>query len=388
MRSKILDKVRSGSILRLALKTESLKALCDELDIKEVEQKSVIQIMEYLFELNAEQKIDRRSIIHPDKFDIYFDNSLNTQGILFKDFTPILERPWKEIKEKFDSWRVEKKESYLIDILRNVDAYTSKERFEKVTKLWILLVNNRFQPDYILPEWIDSVSRNRDKMNKFYGSNSNFFSDIIRNTTYECFFFDTYVIRLLLRKYIDNPDFYFPISKTELQKHSLERLSRFIETRIEFDVRVFTLFYYNCWSEKGQGDKVIILEEANSIIGKYIERYPKEYLRYTIRPKFSPQIDGEYVFEPFTPQYFKNWDSFEEFLNKYALIDEEFKPMLGFFAEFKKSNYTSFYSEYLIPWIEINQNTSNTEFKYFKHQTLEAYLDEMNSRLSNIIQEK
>src|SRR5690606_9723236 len=153
-------------------------------------------------------------------------------------------------------------------------------------------------------------------------------------------FYDTYPIRILLRKYIDGKDdFFFPLSKDELQTIAISRLQNYIDTRTKFDVRVFNNFYYNCWKDKDDHDRVIILDQANKLVKEYIEKYPEDYLRFTIRSKYTPHLDEQYVFEPFTKQYFGSWEEFKSFLAKTAAKTSEFSEMGRYFEAFEKANY-------------------------------------------------
>jgi len=124
---------------------------------------------------------------------------------------------------------------------------------------------------------------------------------------------------------------------------------------------------------------------------RHINKYPTQYLRFVIRSMSTPNIDGEYTFEPFIPQYFGSWDAFEEFLNKTVQASKmtmndleadlktfksEFDPLLDYYKLFKDSGHRSFASEGTPPWIEIDENTRIAKLKHFKDQNYDALVAE------------
>ncbi len=347
-------------------------------DFHSPEKEVVKNILQHLFQ-SSKSENDRRSIIHSDRFDIYFDNILKTEGILFREFTPMLDQPWDKVKMKFDSWVAEKREGYLVDILRSLNAFENPRRFQTITRLWVMLANLDVRSEFVLSHWIQLISDNKPAIEKFFGLDKTFFFSLFRpNQT--CFFYHTYVIRLLLRNYIDKKEnFFFPLSQEELQALSVERLDEFIQSRTKFDVRAFGLFYYNCWKTKTSENNAVIMDEANVRIRGYIEKYPTEYLRFTIRSKHTPHLDGLFLFEPFTKQYFKGWEEFETFLSAMAAREPEFQDMVKYFEEFKKSGYAEFFADPMPKWLEADEN-GNSTMKYFKGQTLPAFTAEMTAK--------
>ena len=361
--------------MHLTLNEKRLRRLCTESNISQKDKNAIIQIFKFLFNTSM-TKVRTKSIRQPENFDLYFDNALNTKGILFKDFTPVLQKPWKEIEAHVVQWISEGKEGYLIDLLHDMNAFESRDRFEKITYIWITLVNHRIGTDHLIEDWIRSISENRESINRFYGVERTFFEDIFQPNP-QPFFYDTYPIRILLRKYIDSKnDFFFPLSKDKLQQIAIRRLKNYIDSRTQFDTRVFSNFYYNCWKDKDDHDRVIILDEANKLVKEYIERYPEGYLRFTIRSKYTPLLDEQYVFEPFTQQYFGSWEEFKAFLAKTAERMPEFSEMIGYFSAFEKAGYDGFQSRSIPQWIAMDSN-GNASMKYFKDQTYEGFVQEM-----------
>ena len=340
-------------------------------------------IIDYLFEGREEQKKDTRSIINPDKFYTYFDNNLTSEGLLFREFIPILERDFSIIKKQLYEWMDEGKISSVIEILKTVDAFYTLDRLHKVTKCWIIIINREIQRDHLIEYWVSDISSHMDRIQIMFGGDKSFFHKI-HDINDEAFFFDTYVIRILLRKFInsesvDSESFTWPIKKEDLQQIAIERLRLYITTRNSFDVRAFNYFYYNCWKGK-KNDHVLIMDEANEIIKEYIDAFPEDYLRFIIRPKYSPHIDETYVFEPFIPQYFGSWEAFKQFLYIISKTNSEFEIMIKYFLDFEASNFEMFHSEKLPIWLELDENIT-PQFTYFKHQTREAFLEEYEKRI-------
>lgn len=373
MKKVFSNSLKSG--LHLTLNKERLKELCAEAKIELLGQEAVVKIFEYLFE-DSQMNINTKSIRQPGNFGLYFENALNTKGILFKDFTPLLQKSWREIDTIVQQWISEGKEGYLIDLLQDINTFESLERFEKITLIYTTLVNHRIRTDFIIENWIKSITENKESIQRFYGVDKAFFEKLFLPNS-QTFFYDTYSIRILLRKYIDERDtLFFPLSKDELQKIAVTRLRDYVNSRNEFDVRVFHNFYYNCWADKDDDDRVIILEEANKLVREYIERYPEGYLRFTIRSKYTPHLDEHYVFEPFTQQYFGSWGNFKEFLIGVTEKNGEFAEMIEYFKKYEKANYDGFQSKSVPQWIEMDSN-GNSSMKYFKKQTYESFIEEI-----------
>jgi hypothetical protein len=372
------DKYFDKDFVGVKLNDKEMKNLLTELEIRGKDERLIIDLMTTLFSRERTKSVEARSILHADNFYVYFDNVLNTKGLLFKEFLPEIEKYWKDLRAKTLVWINEKKGSYLIDILQSIDIYVTTSRFEKVIKVWVTLINAGHDRELNFEYLIDLISKGKDRIRSLFDEETlKAFVRGLFNTSSDCHFNTTYICRLILRNYIDNKtDFYFPLDKLEVQKISLERLKQFLGSRSEFDTRVFIFFYYNCWSSKTTESKVVILEDANKLVYEYINKYPLDYLRWAIRPRSTPHMDNEYVFEPFTYQYFDDWDNFEKFLNSHARDKVEFSPMLKFFDDFKQSKYTLFYSEETPQWIEADQH-GNAVMKYFKHQTYDAYAEEM-----------
>ena len=361
---------------RLKFNPKGLDEVIKDLNLNPQEINLLKAIFEYLFD-RSKVNSDTRSIVRADRFDIYFDNQLNSQGILFREFTPILNQHWEKIIEKVDTWVSEKKEGFLIEIVKNFNAFHSLDRFQKITYIWIVLVNYGIRPQQILEDWIKAISENKDSIERLFGVDRTFFRNILQPQA-QPFLHDTYCIFLLLARYIDDKEksFFFPLTKEDLQQISIDRLARFIHTRNRFDIRVFNRFYYNCWDSKTERNEIVPMQQANKLVKDYIDKYPEDYLRFTVRSKYTPHLDNMYVFEPFAKHYFGSWDQFEMFIEKQAKANPEFIIMVKYFEDFKKKKYTEFVTEELPPWIELDEH-GNSNFKYFKDQRRPLFRNEL-----------
>lgn len=360
------------------VKVDELKAAMEELKIDENDRHVILKVFETLYEVKSTAP-ERRSILYPDNFFIYYDNALNSKGVLYSEVVPLLDKSWSEIERQILSWVDKGNASNLINILRDIDQFSNRERFEKITKIWILLHNLNSDQDRNINLWLEQISKGKEEIEKMFGSDLTFFNSIFEPKKDSTFFFDTYPCRLILQKYIDNRNYYFPLSKSEIQTIAINRLRDFMSSRPAFDVRVFNAFYYNCWETKSEDSTIIMIAEANEILLNYIKNHQKDYLRFTIRSKYTPHLDNEYTFEPFTYQYFGSWDNFEKFLRKKASRDREFLKMVEYFESFKKNNYEMFYTEDSLPWIGADDMGNSTNL-YFKDQTYNDFLSEMFNR--------
>ncbi|GHN02515.1 hypothetical protein WSM22_40040 [Cytophagales bacterium WSM2-2] len=377
---KYLGKTLAGSFFQLSVKEEEISALYRELQLPDRDLEIIISLFQFIFSIQPNGKVERRSILHDDKFGIYFNNVLDTQGILFKEFLPVLDKDWVDLKDQANKWLEQDKGSYLLDILETVDAFLNKQRFEKVVKLWIVLINQSRNREVDLESFAELFSSGRGRIIDLYESEEEL-KKFVKGLFYpesECYLYSTFLNRILLRKYIDNEkNFYFPLDKKELQEIAIDRLKQFVVSRSDFDTRVFVMFYYNCWADKTTENKVTIMNEANIIVLDYLKKFPQDYLRWVVRSRSTPHIDNEFVFEPFTYQYFGGWENFEKFLREIAGGIDEFKQLIDFYEKFKKSNYNFFFSEEIPPWIEVDPTSKNAIMRYFKNQTYEVLVKEV-----------
>lgn len=113
------------------------------------------------------------------------------------------------------------------------------------------------------------------------------------------------------------------------------RLEKYTQNGTDID-KAFSHFY-SCWDYVDEKNVVHITNEALTIMRRFIEKFPKEYLEFIIRPKYIPaksRLDGNYysfVLEPFTDNIFDGWDKFKEFLNNQK---EVYPVITGYVSEF------------------------------------------------------
>lgn len=355
------------------LREEAFKKLVKACKIPKHERANIMEVFKKIYERPAVAP-DSRSILLIDNFYVYYDNSLSGKGVLFGRILDLLDRPWSEARKNIRELIMAGKGHGLAGVLGDIDVFRSINRFKNSVYTWVSLANLDLGMELNLSLWVDEVNKKEGKLRAFESFNPDeFFKSLFLPSHNQEFFYSTYIIRLILRRYIDEEDFKFPTSKDELQRISVKRLTEYIESRKDFDKRVFDTFYYNCWEGKTKDNHVVLLSEANKVVRSYINKYPTDYLRFVIRSKYSPHIDNEYVFEPFIPQYFGDWDAFEKFLFEVAEKNKGFASMLSYFEQFKASGYKSFYSKEIPEWIDIDDN-GNSTLKYFKDQNYEEFL--------------
>lgn len=339
----------SAITLNKIAETEIRKCCRDE-KIDEVDENTILLILMFLFNQRSNE-VERRSVIFADKFDVYFDDSLSTQRLLFREFVPLLNKRWFVIEHQVKRWLDEGKKEYLAEILDTIDSYYDTNRFEKVCRIWVLLLNHDPSIDGYIEAWLKFLG-NKDRLLRLYNAGGPV--DVVMrlfDTGNDVFFYSTRVLSEVLVKYGLAQDFYFPLTKEECLQVAVKRLKEFIKSKGEFDRRALFYFYYNCIDLVGTGGTVTMLPEANEIMRKYIEQYPTQYLRTSIRHESSMNT---YTFDRLIPQYFGSWEAFEEFIKKQMTVPaqkEEFEPMLKYFQKFKEGKFRRFMAEAIPVWI-------------------------------------
>lgn len=132
------------------------------------------------------------------------------------------------------------------------------------------------------------------------------------------------------------------------------RLERYIEKGKDISI-AFTLFY-SCWDYVDDKNIVHITGQALKLMRSFISEVPEEYLKFIIRPKYSPptsKLDGDFfsfVFEPYTKEIFNGWNNFCSFLDECEekVNNQIVEKVRLLFLEYKSHDYT------LIPIIESN----------------------------------
>lgn len=353
---------------------ESLDKYFAECEIDAVDQEIIKRIFNYLFDLTVRKDRSIKSIVYPDKFDIYFDNSLNTRGLLFKEFVPLLRKEWPEIRVQVNEWLEAGKADNLAEMLFERHPEDIRD-FEMANRIWVLIMNYPQQRDIHISRWLQRIQMDRGIIEKLYGPRGpeQFFKSLFSQHS-PAFFSDNYALRFILISRTDYANKFFPMTREELLSTSLIRLRKFIRSRSEFDIRVFTLFYYHCIRDVDVSGKISLIELAGMEVRKYLQKYPIEYLRFVIRPKHGTAAKL-YVFDPFIPEYFGSWEKFEIFLgDAVAQGADEFTTMLLHFENFSNSGYKEFESENPPIWLE---KIDSNGLAYFKEQTYENLYQEV-----------
>jgi hypothetical protein len=340
---------------------------------------SILEIIKKLFSTNS--YFDIRSIKN-DKIENYFDNALNDIPIKYSEINKIIYNNWNDNKVNVAAWVSENKSSYLIDFIGTIDftyVIDSVNKFENVTKVLAYLINRKvLNSNY---QFIKLFSDESLLIKLFKENNpiKKLFNDFFDKKT-DCFLYTTFIIGNLLKAYINDEGFKFLLSKKELQDISVEALKEFVKEKKYFDSRAFDLFYYNCIDTINQETyETRLLDEANKTIRSYIERFPIDYFRFSIRPTIYPL---EYIFEPFTDEYFKSWDEFKMFIENVDGNSEELDFLKEYFQKFESMNHQKFNLIDNLPYcLEIDKKTNTIVNKYFKDQTYEAFVKEIEKQV-------
>jgi len=357
----------------------------DELieDFDLTERENVSKILEDLFIINPEiGKSNYSSIIYDFNFDKYFYNRSSDRGLLYKEMLDTFDKDWTDASKMIQQWINEDKLPHLIKVLEGINHLASKRRFSNIVRTWTILIN---QPGSGLSEFYGFIRlfSDRDVIIQIFKNESavkSFIKDLF-NKKNEVYFYTSTIIQFLLRNYYKQEQQWFPIDIDELKEIAHTNLEEFISSRKTFDKRAFEYFYYDCWNSLDpQTSKIEITQKANNLIRPYIEKYFEKYLWFTIRPKYSPPVEPVYVFEPFTSQYFGNFDNFvrifEDFLSQTHLKIYE-RLLRDHINQAKLNDDRSFYSEKLPFNLEQVPGTNIIQMKKFKDQTYEDFIKEI-----------
>lgn|GEM_PF-5706500 len=321
----------------------------------EVDQRIIIETLKILFPKRGE--LHELSIRHKDNFHRYFGNVLFDSDLSERDFNELLLADSAKKGEMVDSLIAEGKGDDLKVKVRNFDRYKSKEQFKNLIEVWVILFNKNLDDS---AEIFILRLRERKSIDFFeIGEYKSFISQLF-DLTQVIHFENTFVLREIIRHYIQDSKFEFELSKEEAQALALKSLVDYANGCTEIDERAFRLFY-NCYQDIDKStSRVILMPEANKVILEKIKEKPKSFLKFIIRPQFRPHDGETYVFEPFIPRYFGSYEKFEEFLKDLSKTEPDAKIIIKFFTDFSKNNFQSFTTKETIKWLRIDENGNAT----------------------------
>ncbi|MEQ8576139.1 MAG: hypothetical protein RIB63_18880, partial [Fulvivirga sp.] len=332
-----------------------------ELNGKPSERDAVHSLLGFLFQ-EIEMEDDTRSIRYPNNLNLYCQNFLSQEGILYRDLLVSYRNSWDVVKSQIIMWLKDNKGNELLSLIKNFKLVDKGINVDKILDTYVILHNHEILNEQYYDLIVDSI-RKLD-----LGNQRDRLSNLLRGSAAE--YFNTLEIGgYLLRKKIYNEDFQTILSREELLKLNTERFAGILEKLKVFTISVFNYGYYNCILEIDSKNRVFIDRSANETLLRYIMRFPKEYLEFVIRPKFVGGGFDTYTFEPYIPQYFGSWDNFEAFL----LTDEKNNTdLLRHFEKFKMNSYEDFASKEL-PFNLDKDDKGSTVFKKLKPISREEF---------------
>lgn len=322
-----------------------------------------LPLLEYLFAYTLDHldvPKNYKSIKRVNKFDTYFRNKLYGQ-IPAKDFEDLYSMSTDDILSKFDTWLSMNLKGNIVDYVayqdwqffKDVNGNHDWQHFSKFVEIAILLAYKTNGADFNLRVLISRMlyKPNLEECN-YYGKTEAEYRDFMIESLYGDFsrvplaVIADFIMQLarkpknadeqqhLDRQVIDLPTY---------QAKNVEYLRWYISQH-----KVFTLdalrIYQICIKEIAANDKVIIIDEANSIMREYIENDAKcTYLHKFIR--YHIQDNAQYVpiqCEPFCKQIFSvkdNKDPFAEYVAKAAIDDELRKNIFTYWTIYKNKPY-------------------------------------------------
>jgi|GEM_PF-5485898 len=366
---------------KVSVSKEAIAKICTSQKISEKNIETINDIFDHLFPKETKQdRQSQKSIRYLDNFNIYFDNNLTSKLLLYKEVYPVLSQEWKPIKEQVGQWILEKKTSNLNKLLYDVEMFGTVERFEKITSIFIVLINYQHNAETNIEYWSTEVSKNTVIINRFYGQEKTFLKALfLGNST--GYFFTSNILSYLIAKMENDKNFAFPFTLKEIQDFSVTKLGEFIATRSGFDIRAFWHFYYHCIASLDGYGNLTMLDDANKMIHTYLQLYPEDYLKFSLQ--IHDPLSNQYIFDRLIPLYFGTWELYEEFLKKHAVGD--LKLLVDLYELFVRSARRPVHYEKPIPWLEPGIAKLITSAK---EQTYQNYVLECEGKLAEPYQWK
>lgn len=272
--------------------------------------------------------------------------------------------PLDEFLKKINKWSSKGLDTQIKSKFYSIEFYDSREDFEKIIRCWVHLINNNILTDEMLFILLLSNENQDSIIDIHFNGDKEEYKSFVSSLFLpegEYTFKHSTIISSLLRSYLDKDNFVFILTKSELQDIAVDYLTKYLQKMHTFNITCL-LLYQNCW-EKLEADRGIIIDNrANSLINNHLQKYPNDYLKYVIRPEFMPHDDGNYVFEPYIPQYFGSFPKFEEFLTGQQESNDYASQLLVYFNVYKSKDYKQFHSDSIPKYLR-KDNRGNVVFR-------------------------
>ncbi len=264
-----------------------------------------------------------------------------------------------KLKDDIQNLKKQNKDKQLTEYLLAFDNFSTFEVFKDIFQ--VLFEEDKIRIHYA-EKIISKIKLVQDKFERV--QTKSFLLNYLKKVDPEL---DCYNFFYLINQEHKKGNTSFIISKEVSLEICHFRLERYTETHSDIGT-AFTLFYV-CWEKVDESNKVHITKRALELMRIFVNKVPKDYLNFLLRPKYYPPIPSfiplkiEFVFEPFTEKIFGGWQNFEKFLNNQDVteIGEEVLSRIKFLYENYKSHN---YSTILIPENQLdNLNIDLTKWK-------------------------
>ena len=152
------------------------------------------------------------------------------------------------------------------------------------------------------------------------------------------------LIYSFLKKYLDGIDYRFFMSLDDLKELNASIFSDYLG-RIDKVSNTLMDLYYNNWDSVDANTRMVTLyPKVSAKLREFISNnHETGYLNLLIRPAMFPNYENRFVFEPFAPQIFSNWDTFKAFLLDVTDEYPHKEVLVNYFERFEENGYKNFH---------------------------------------------
>lgn len=245
-----------------------------------------------------------------------------------------------KLKDDIRNLKEQNKDKQLTEYLLSFDNFTTFEVFKDIFQ--VLFEEDKIRIHYA-ETIISKIKLVQDKFDK--DQISTFLHDYLKNVNPEL---DCYNFFYLINQEHKEGNTTFIISKEISLDICLFRLESYTNTKS--DIKTAFKLFYVCWEKVDENNKVHISKKALELMRDFVNKVPKDYLNYLLRPKYLPPTTTfypghlEFVFEPFTEQIFGGWPKFENFLKDLTMneVDEkEINIIKNLYKKYEENQFIS-----------------------------------------------
>ncbi len=242
-----------------------------------------------------------------------------------------------KLKVDIRNLKEQNKDKQLTEYLLSFDNFTTFEVFKDIFRVL-------FEEDKIRIHYAETIiSKIKLVQNKFERDQIRLFlHDYLKNVNPEL---DCYNFFYLINQEHKEGNTTFIISKEISLDISHFRLENY--TKNHSDIRTAFSLFYVCWEKVDENNKVHITKRALELMREFVNKVPKDYLNFLLRPKYFPPMTTfypgqiEFVFEPFTEQIFGGWPNFENFLKEQAVNKVDIKELTELYKKYEENQFIS-----------------------------------------------